>query len=126
MKLRLAIRLWILFLVFSSVITFAQIAGKWKSDVNSCGCRVLLTLVNKSDGTMSGTMNFPGSKRSIRVTHLGTINIKFEVDQPNNGTSITYEYAATVNGDSMTGTWAIKAETPIQPNVFNAQRQTDD
>lgn len=121
MKLRLAIPLWISFLVFSSVITFAQLAGKWDSNVNSCSCSVLLTLVDEP----AGTMKFPGSKISIRVTHVGPINIKFEVDEPTNGTSITYEYAATVDGDSMTGTWA-EAKTQAPPNVFNAQRRAGD
>jgi len=125
MKLGRVLLLWILFLILSSTVVFAQVVGRWNSTENSCDCSVLIIIERGSDGSVSGRMNFPGAQRPIYRIAVDGDNISFLVDQPtNNAPDVTYEYDATVSGDNMTGTYT-KLEPPRDDLPFSATRSTD-
>ena len=118
-----AIAFWILVLVLSSTIVFAEVVGKWDSTENSCNCSVLLIIEKGADGSFSGKMNFPGGQSPIYNIVVDEDHISFRVDQPNNDKSVTYAYDAAVSGDNMTGTYA-QVEPAGNPLGFSATRRT--
>jgi len=66
MKLIRAIPLWIVFVVLPSTIVCAEVVGKWDStNQNSCSCQILLVIEIAPDGSLTGTMNFPGGQKNI-------------------------------------------------------------
>jgi hypothetical protein len=122
MKLIRAIPLWIVFVVLSSTIVCAEVVGKWVStDKNSCSCSISLVIERGPDGSLTGTMTFPGAQKNIYSTTPNGDGISFLVDQPDNDASVTYKYDASVDGDTMTGKWASK-DDPSQTKDFSATR----
>jgi hypothetical protein len=111
----------ILLLVALTATASAKVTGQWRSTKNSYNSSIVLSIYIYDDGSLVGTIAFPGGVSALYDLTSQKGQLQFSVDQWNNSTLVTYDCDARVSGNTMDGT-CTNEDVPSDVRPFRATR----